>query len=145
MKTLTVRQPWAWAIFHGKPVENRSNWHYKHTGALAIHAGLHIEGGDAFDTVTRLSPDPMGMLGAPNCPAELGVGGLIGAVRLDEPHWWEDCRTAEGLCSPWAQRDQWHLPLAQPRVLPRLIECRGRQGLWVPPRPVLDQLRAVIF
>lgn len=38
MKALTVQQPWAWAIFHGKDIENRTQlWSYR--GPLAIHAG----------------------------------------------------------------------------------------------------------
>jgi hypothetical protein len=38
MKALTVQQPWAWAIFHGKDIENRTQlWTYR--GPLAIHAG----------------------------------------------------------------------------------------------------------
>lgn len=40
MKTLAVRQPWAWAIARGhKNVENRG-WVTPHRGPLAIHAGL---------------------------------------------------------------------------------------------------------
>lgn len=35
---LTVRQPWAWCIEHGKPVENRT-WQTRYRGPLAIHAG----------------------------------------------------------------------------------------------------------
>lgn len=37
MKTISLRQPWAWAIFHGKPVENRT-WKTQYTGCLLIHA-----------------------------------------------------------------------------------------------------------
>jgi hypothetical protein len=40
MRALTVRQPWAWAIFcAGKDIENRS-WKNRHTmGTIAIHQG----------------------------------------------------------------------------------------------------------
>ena len=39
MRALTVQQPWAWAIFHGKAIENRTQqWAYR--GPLAIHAGV---------------------------------------------------------------------------------------------------------
>lgn len=37
MKTLSAKQPWAWALFHGKPVENRS-WATTYRGPLLIHA-----------------------------------------------------------------------------------------------------------
>lgn len=36
---LTIRQPWAWSIVHGrKRVENRS-WQMNYRGPLLIHAG----------------------------------------------------------------------------------------------------------
>lgn len=38
MRCLTIQQPWAWAVFHGKCIENRTQlWSYR--GPLAIHAG----------------------------------------------------------------------------------------------------------
>jgi len=38
MKALTIRQPWAWAIFHaGKDIENR-DWPTRLRGRIAIHA-----------------------------------------------------------------------------------------------------------
>jgi len=36
-KAISVKQPWAWAIFHGKPIENRSR-PWKHVGPVMIHA-----------------------------------------------------------------------------------------------------------
>jgi hypothetical protein len=41
MKILTIRNPWAYAIFHlGKDVENRS-WCRDYKGPLLIHAAAH--------------------------------------------------------------------------------------------------------
>jgi hypothetical protein len=37
MKAISVKQPWAWALFHGKPVENRT-WETDYRGELLIHA-----------------------------------------------------------------------------------------------------------
>ena len=37
MKAISIKQPWAWAIFHGKDVENRT-WATKFRGELLIHA-----------------------------------------------------------------------------------------------------------
>ena len=47
MKTLSIKQPWAWAIFHGKDIENRV-WSTKFRGDLLIHTGQKTdqEGGD---------------------------------------------------------------------------------------------------
>lgn len=42
MKALSIRQPWAWAILHGKPVENRT-WPTKNTGPFLIHAGKKFD------------------------------------------------------------------------------------------------------
>ncbi len=145
MIALTVRQPWGWAIFHGKNVDNRSGWKYKHTGELAIHAGLRFADQDAWAEVHRLSPDELDYFGKPGEPTECAFGAVIGVVDLDEPHWWEDCRQDDGsLCSPWAWRDRWHLPLRRPRRLQRPIECPGRQGPWVLPRSVEIDVRLAL-
>jgi hypothetical protein len=37
MKAISIQQPWAWALFHGKPVENRT-WRTDYRGDLLIHA-----------------------------------------------------------------------------------------------------------
>jgi hypothetical protein len=42
MMTLSIRQPWAWAIFNGKDVENRT-WATKYRGDLLIHASLTLD------------------------------------------------------------------------------------------------------
>ncbi|SLH41428.1 Uncharacterised protein [Mycobacteroides abscessus subsp. massiliense] len=41
MKALTIQQPWAWAIFNGKNIENRAQlWGYR--GKIAVHAGARL-------------------------------------------------------------------------------------------------------
>lgn len=43
LKALSVRQPWAWCIFHaGKDVENRS-FHYKYRGPCFIHSPTNFD------------------------------------------------------------------------------------------------------
>lgn len=42
MKAISIKQPWAWMIFHGKPVENRS-WPSPYRGPLLIHASLSYD------------------------------------------------------------------------------------------------------
>lgn len=37
MKALSLKQPWAWFLFHGKPVENRT-WKTNFRGNVLIHA-----------------------------------------------------------------------------------------------------------
>ena len=41
-KALSLKQPWAWAIFHGKPVENRT-WYSNYRGPLWIHSSRTVK------------------------------------------------------------------------------------------------------
>ncbi len=42
MKAISIQQPWAWAILHGKPVENRT-WPTRTTGPFLIHSGKKFD------------------------------------------------------------------------------------------------------
>ena len=43
MKALSLKQPWAWAIFYcGKDIENR-NWATKYRGRILIHASKNYD------------------------------------------------------------------------------------------------------
>lgn len=42
MKALSIKQPWAWAILHGKPVENRT-WKTNFRGPFLIHTGKKFD------------------------------------------------------------------------------------------------------
>ena len=42
MKALSIRQPWAWAILHGKDIENRT-WPTHFVGHFLIHAGKKFD------------------------------------------------------------------------------------------------------
>ena len=81
-RALSIRQPWAWAIFNGKDVENRS-WQAVHhgldeTGRFAIHASKGITR-DEYENASRF----MESLDVA-CPpaAELKRGGIIGTAEL---------------------------------------------------------------
>ena len=53
MKTLSIQQPWAWAIVHGfKDIENRT-WRTKYRGPLLIHAGKK-EDTESVEYVVRM-------------------------------------------------------------------------------------------
>jgi len=80
MKAISVRQPWAWLLFHGKPVENR-NWLTLYRGALAIHAAK----GSTWDEyeaarlfVRGFDPELAGLI--PH-PESLIRGAVIGTVK----------------------------------------------------------------
>jgi len=80
VKALSVRQPWAWAILNGKPIENR-DWRYlpSYRGPLLLHAAkgmTAMEYGDAATWIGRVFG-----LKVPK-PAQLDRGGLVGACNL---------------------------------------------------------------
>lgn len=144
MKALTVRQPSAWSIFHGKDVENRSGWRYTYTGPLVIHAGLHLGDQLAWAEAHAHADTELEYFGKPGEPTEAAFGALIGVVDLGTPHWWEDCKEPSGrLCSPWARRERWHLPVSRQTPFLEPIPCPGRQGLWEAPRGTVDAIRKV--
>jgi hypothetical protein len=106
VRILTVKPSWSHAIIHlGKDVENRS-WSTLHRGTIAIHAGLgadesvHLEGAPPFTLIDR------GVI--------VGVVDLVNVV-LDST-------------SRWAEPDQFHWLLANPRPITP-IPYQGGLGL----------------
>lgn len=85
MKTISVRQPWAWAIiFGGKDVENRNKAPIGTASLVGHRIGIHAAKGmtqheyeSAHDYMQKLGVD---------CPRpnHLHRGGLIGSVRLTD-------------------------------------------------------------
>lgn len=107
---LSIRQPWAWLILHGKDVENRS-WATKFRGRFLIHAakGMTRKEYDYADYfshfVTVNSDKPL------NLPPfdDLPRGGIVGDVDL------HDCVTASK--SGWFT-GPYGLLLREPRSIP---------------------------
>lgn len=141
MKTLTVRQPWAWAIARGhKNVENRG-WVTPHRGPLAIHAAKRWDddGVDALRFVVRaaraqgvtlparLSDDPpFGDVGL-----VLAVVDLVDVCRASLDADAVTCDYSKLCdCGPWAQPGQAHWKFADARVLAEPFQARGRLSLW---------------
>ena len=89
-----------------------------HRGPLLIHAGMAFEP-DGYEAVKRLADN------APPPPAELTHGAIIGVVDL------VDC--LRDFRSVWAEADQWHWLLRDPRPLDPAVPCAGKLGLWRPP------------
>jgi hypothetical protein len=127
MKALTVRQPYGFALFHGKNVENRRQM-FTHRGLLLIHTGQHLAPASAFEFVNHLADAPLPVLGQPGEPTECALGSIIGAVQVIGAHRVDACG---GTCSPWAERDApAHLRIGQPRVFRLPIPAFGRLGIW---------------
>ena len=117
MKCLTVRQPWAHAIIHlGKDVENRS-WPTSYRGPLLIHAGSRRD--PALCRQLGLNPD------------DLTYGAVIGIVDV------VDC--VRNSTSEWAEPDQYHWILENPRPLSGPIPLKGRLGLFEVSADVLER------
>lgn len=127
MKALTVRQPYGWAIFHGKDIENRHQL-FTHQGLLLIHTGQQLARAKDFEFVNHLADQPMPVLGRPGEPTECAVGSIIGAVDVLGGHRVDACG---GTCSPWADKTApAHLRLGKPRVFRLPIPAFGRLGIW---------------
>lgn len=130
VKALTIRQPWAAAVFLGsdaKDVENRSS-RTRHTGLLAIHAGLRW--------------DPAGQAEVMRIAGRMYVtapgGYVLGVVQVTGCH-----DAAPGCCtSPWAQLDaKFHITIAEPVKLLKPVPCPGALGWWNVPVDVEAEVR----
>jgi len=80
MKALSVKQPWAWAIFHGKPVENRT-WYSNYRGPLWIHAG-YIFDYEGYQWILD-NQDKLGIR-IPDRPDLFPLGAIVGRVNMIE-------------------------------------------------------------
>lgn len=153
MRVLTVRQPWAWAIFHGKSIENRPRvWSY--TGPVAIHSGAQWDLAALDDRVLRYAMRTAGLdpervragLEGHHFPASavIGVVDLIGAHRSDI-----------GCCpgNPWARWPEHdnpagyigHHALRNPRALAYPIPASGKLGLWRPGELLADEIETALM
>lgn len=90
MRTLSIRQPWAWLIVHGhKDVENR-DWATAYRGPLLIHASKTVAKGEYLRQQAEIE-HAFGIT-VPGLDA-LPLGGIVGAVHL------VDCLSHSS--SPW--------------------------------------------
>ena len=74
MKAISIKHPWAWAIFHGKDVENRT-WATKFRGDLLIHASLVID----YKGIGWIEKNFRDLLPA---DFKFTTGGIIGKVTM---------------------------------------------------------------
>ncbi|MFA7308327.1 MAG: hypothetical protein WC026_16840 [Hyphomicrobium sp.] len=142
MKALSVQQPWSWAIFHGKDVENRTwtprNPGLRFRGRCIIHAGARpgdLEWNrrwtdycqmilDRFDDAEPLIP----FIG------DVHFGALIGTVEVAD--------VVEAHSSKWFV-GPYGLLLREPRLFPSPIPYKGSLGFFdVPDRHLPSAERA---
>ncbi len=115
---LTVRQPWAWVIFTGKDIENRT-WATSYRGPLAIHAGKGMTRAEYASAATWIRHHVGREIPAMET---LTRGAVLGTVEL------LDCVTESD--SPWFDGSGYGWQLASPRLLPEPVPATGAQGLW---------------
>ena len=107
VKCLSVRQPWAQAIFElAKDVENRT-WATHYRGPLLIHASK------------RIDREAMANWGR---PGPLATGAILGVVELTD--------IVEHSRSMWANPNLYHWLLADARLFELPILYSGRLGLF---------------
>lgn len=80
MKAISIKQPWAWAIFHGKDVENRT-WATRFTGPLLIHAAKTFDR-LGYDWIVK-NRERLGIDEIPH-PDNFIFGAIIGQVRMTD-------------------------------------------------------------
>jgi ASCH domain len=86
MLTLSIQQPWAWAICHlGKDVENRS-WPTKFRGQFLVHAGKRVDrdGYDYLYDQWRVEAPDEKIIG---CGGIVGVAEIIDCVSVSSSPW----------------------------------------------------------
>ena len=138
MRALSVRQPWAWAICHGKDVENRSRG-TRHRGLLAIHASKSAP--YAADLTDPRIMDLIAANGFRLDDPPSAQGAVVAVAVLAGCHH-ESTEEPRHSCSPWGQRDAYHWQLANVRPLPEPVPCKGMLGLWRLPEDVEKAVRA---
>ncbi len=132
MKALSVQQPWAWALFHGKPVENRDRA-FSHRGLLLIQASKTFnDEGMAWLLLNReglgLSLDDF-----PRRAEDFKRGGLVGIVNLTD--------VVQSHPSPYFFGPHGHV-FKNPGEFKSMITFRGMPGLFdVPEKIVLEALQ----
>jgi hypothetical protein len=131
MKSLTVRQPWAWAISQGqKTIENRT-WNTNFRGQLAIHAAARKDREEAFARVYELTG---AYVLKSDESAIVAVVDVVDVCALQGP-------VRECGCGDWAIAGQNHWRLANARALAEPVPCKGRLGLWNLPADVEAAVR----
>ncbi|NET44870.1 MAG: ASCH domain-containing protein [Okeania sp. SIO2B3] len=114
IKCLTLKQPWAWAIFNlGKDIENRI-WRTAYRGLLYIHAGKQFDDLGKLWILQRFNAV---------IPDNLETGCILGSVEITDI-------SRDSFGSRWSMSDQWHWKLRNPLLLNNPIETKGHLSLW---------------
>ena len=129
---ISVRQPWAWAMFADSPnrkdIENRT-WTTQYSGPLFIQASSTKGDMKYLDRVATLLD-----IGRRPEQFELVFGAILGMV------WLEPVEKSFESDSDWAAPQEYHWPLSKRLWLNEPMRCSGRLGLWYPKGYIADTL-----
>jgi hypothetical protein len=119
---LSVRQPWAWLILHGKDVENRS-WRSNFTGWFYIHASKSMSEGEHERAIEFVEQFDRALADRIPVREKLQFGGIIGKARM------VGCTV--GSSSRWYMPPGFAFALADATPVP-FVPVRGLQGFFIP-------------
>jgi len=121
MKTLSIRQPWAWLITNGhKDIENRT-WSTSHRGGFLVHAGQTVD--KQYWEIRKQVASEFG-IEIPDWQ-DLPTGGIVGYSEI------VDC--VEESDSPWWQnKSRYGFKLANSTPC-ELIPCPGKLSFFESP------------
>jgi len=126
VKIISVRQPWAWLLFHGKNIENRT-WRTSYRGPLLIHASQAMEENDF--PVQREWIKESGIV----IPEDLPRGCIVGSATLTNVYsdqWWQRSyyqKIGKGV-SPWFE-GPYGFEMADAVEFAEPIPWRGQLGI----------------
>ncbi len=128
MKALSLTEPMAWAIFHGKDVENR-RWPTKVRGRVYIHASKGFDEVHytfiALEGMACLLDEPL-----PE-PEDFVHGAIIGEVDIVACLYYPPDELAR-LHSPWAMPGQYQFVLENAVEYVKPIPCKGMLRFFEP-------------
>ena len=115
-RALTLYEPFAWLLFHGKTIENRS-WSTSWRGPIAVHAGLRRDPSEYASA--KAICDQLGIKLPPfdalPFGAVLGIVDVVGVVTQSNSPWF---------FGPYG----W--VIRNPREFERPIPAKGSMGFW---------------
>ena len=151
IRGLTLHEPWAYAVAHlGKDVENRgfhaADWRYIVGHYIAVHSAVTIKVGEARGAIDHLrvefglpipgtyDPETNKALKWKEAKKAFAFGHIVAVARV------ADITDDESRCSRWRANYGVGIWLADVVTIEPLA-CKGYQGLWSLPVPVLREVR----
>ena len=121
-RALTIKQPWADAIFmYGKDVENRS-WNTNYRGRIWVHAAKHAHDAEQIKAAIAADAAPREMTHVLCASTERPTQRIIGSVELYD--------VVIDSVSAWAQSGKFHFLFRDQLALESVLPARGYNRLW---------------